>query len=44
MATSTIIVFIIFGILFLGIVGHMISLTIRIRKLNDKLEDDDKKE
>ena len=44
MADSTIIVFIIFGIIFLGIIGYMISLTIRIRKLNDKLEDDDKKE
>jgi phage shock protein PspC (stress-responsive transcriptional regulator) len=43
MAASIIVVFIIFGILFLGIVCYMISLTIRIRKLNDKLEEDNKK-
>jgi hypothetical protein len=43
MISPILVVIIVFGVLFLGAVGFMISVGIRLRKLRDKLDETDKK-
>lgn len=42
MAVSILIVIVVFSLLFLGIIAYMISLAIRLKKLREKLDDDEK--
>ena len=42
MAFSTIVVILVFSLLFIGIAGYMIYLSIRLKKLREKLEDEEK--
>jgi hypothetical protein len=43
MTASILVVIIVFGVLFLGAAGFMVSAGIRLKKLRDKLDEDDKK-
>jgi hypothetical protein len=39
MNTGTIIVIVVFGVLFVGVMGFMLSLSFRLKKLREKLEE-----
>ncbi len=43
MNTATIIVFVVFGVLFIGVIAFMLSISFRLKKLREKLEEEESK-
>lgn len=44
MNTPTIIVFVVFAVLFVGVIVYMLTISHRLKKLRDKLDKEEKKE
>jgi hypothetical protein len=42
MNSATIIVIVIFGVMFIGLIIYMLSLSFRLKKLREKLEEEEK--
>lgn len=43
MNTPTIIVLVVFGVLFVGVLVYMLTISYRLKKLREKLDEDEKK-
>lgn len=43
MNTATILVIIVFGVLFIGVIVFMLSISFRLKKLREKLEEEESK-